>query len=107
MLRAGHANRQRQTYFVANTSADGGRDLGWRSEEMDGARNIEKGLIYRHPLDSRGEVMKDRHDIVAKLLVTAEVATDEEEITAKLAVPPSRHAAADTKTPGFIRRRQH
>ena len=50
--------------------------------------------------------MKDRHDIVAKLLISAEMATDEKEITAKLAGPPSRHAAADAVTPGFIRCRQ-
>ena len=74
---------------------------------MDGAGNIEECLIYRHPLDSRGEVMKDRHDIVAELLVAAEVATDEKEITAKLAGPPPGHAAADAVAPGFIRCRQH
>ena len=51
--------------------------------------------------------MKDGHDIVAELLVVAEVATDEEEITAKLAGPPPRHAAADAIAPGFVRRRQH
>ena len=51
--------------------------------------------------------MKDRHDIVAKLLVAAEVATDEKEITAKLAGPPPWHAAADAVAPGLIRCRQH
>jgi hypothetical protein len=74
---------------------------------MDGARNIEECLIYRHPLDARGEVVEDRHDIVAKLLVAAEVATDEKEITAKLASPPPWHATADAVPPGFIRRRQY
>ena len=51
--------------------------------------------------------MKDRHDIVAKLLVAAELAADEKEITAKLAGPPRGHAAADAIAPGFIRCRQH
>jgi len=49
---------------------------------MDCARNIEEGLVYRHAFDSRGEVVEDRHNIVAKLLVAAEVATDEQEVTA-------------------------
>lgn len=50
--------------------------------------------------------MKDRHDIVAKLLVAVEVAADEKEITAKLAGLPRWHAAADAEAPGLIRRRQ-
>jgi len=74
---------------------------------VDGAGYVEKCFIDRHALDSRGEVMKDGHDIVAELLVTAEVATDENEITAKLASPPPWHAAADSVTPGFVRRREH
>ena len=51
--------------------------------------------------------MKDRHDIVAKLLIAAEVATDEKKITAKLAGSPPWHTAADAVAPGFIRCRQH
>ena len=47
--------------------------------------------------------MKDRHDIVAELLVTAEVAADEKEIAAELAGPPPGHAATDAVAPGFIR----
>ena len=74
---------------------------------MDGAGHIEESLVYRHPLDSRGEVMKDRHDIVTELLVVAEVAADEKEIPAKLAGAPPRHAAAHAVAPGFIRCRQH
>jgi hypothetical protein len=50
--------------------------------------------------------MKDRHDIVAELLVAAEVPADEKEITAKLAGPPPGHAPADAAAPGFIRCRQ-
>ena len=46
--------------------------------------------------------MKDRHDFVAKLLVAAEVAADEKEISAKLARPPRWHAATDAVAPGFI-----
>jgi hypothetical protein len=107
VFRAGHANRQKETDLVAYASADGSRYLSRCSEEMNGAGNIEECLIYRHTLDSRGEVMEDRHDIVAKLLVAAEVATDEEEITAKLAGPPPWHAAADAVASGFIRCRQY
>jgi hypothetical protein len=107
VFRAGDANRQRETDFVADASADGSCYLGRCSEEMYGTSNIEERLIYRHPLDSRGEVVKDRDDIVAELLVTAEVATDEKEITAKLAGPPPWHAATDAVAPGFVRCRQH
>ena len=107
MLGAGHANRQRETDLVTYASADGSRYLSRCAEEIDCAGNIEECLIYRHPLDSRGEVMKDRHDIVAKLLVAAEVAADEKEIAAKLTGPPPWHAAADAVAPGFIRCRQH
>ena len=51
--------------------------------------------------------MKDRHDIVAKLLVAVEVATDEKEISAKLTGAPTRHSAVDAVAPGFIRCRQN
>ena len=37
--------------------------------------------------------MKDRHDIVAELLVTAKVTTNEEQIATKLTGPPPGHAA--------------
>ena len=82
-------------------------DLGGCSEEMDGSGHIEESLIDRHPLDSRGEVMEDGHDIVAEPLVTVEVASDEKEITAKLAGPPPWHPAADAVAPGFVRCCQH
>jgi hypothetical protein len=51
--------------------------------------------------------MKYRHDVVAKLLVAAEVAADEKEITASLTGPPRWHASADAIASCFIRRRQH
>jgi hypothetical protein len=62
--------------------------------EVYGAGDIEKCLIYRHPFDSRGEDMKVIHDIPAELLVATEVAADEQEVTAKLAGPPTGHGAA-------------
>ena len=51
--------------------------------------------------------MKDRHNIVAELLIAAEMATDEKEIAAQLARPPPWHAAADAVAPGFVRCRQY
>ena len=48
---------------------------------MDSAGNIKECLINRHPLDSRGEVMEDSHDVVAELLISPEVAADERRIT--------------------------
>ena len=71
---------------------------------MNGAGNVEECLIDRHSLDPGREVVKDRNDIVAKLLVAAEVTTDELEITTKLAGAPPWHATADSITPCFIRR---
>jgi len=103
MLGPSHTNRQRQTDFVADASADGGRDLARRSEKTDGAPHIEEGLVDRDPLDSRGEVREDGHDIVAKLLVALEVATDEQEFSAELASLPPWHATADAIASGFIR----
>ncbi len=93
VLGASHADRQRESDLVAYASTDSRRYLSRCSEETEGAGNIEKCLIYGHPLHSRSEVMKDRHDFVAELLVTAELATDEEKIATKLAGPPPGHAA--------------
>jgi hypothetical protein len=74
---------------------------------MHGAGNVEECLIDRHSLDSRGEVVKDRHHVVAKLLIEAEMSADEKKITAKLAGSPPGHATADAVASGFIRCRQH
>ncbi len=51
--------------------------------------------------------MEDRHDVVAELLVAAEVAADEKKIAAELPGPPPGHAAADAVASGFIGCRQH
>jgi hypothetical protein len=107
VLRAGYADRQWETDLVAYASADGSSYLSRCPEEADGAGNFEECLINRHPLDSRREVVKDRYDLVAKLLIAAEVATDETKITAKLAGTPPWHAAADAVAPGFVRCRKH
>src|ERR1700733_11177643 len=107
MLRAGHAYRQRETDLVAYTSANGARYLSRCSKEMDSAGDIQERLIDRHPLDTRGEVGKNRHDIITELLVAVEAAADEQEIPAELAGPPAWHAAADAVAPGFVRCRQH
>src|SRR5580698_4965724 len=103
MFRAGHAHRQRKADLVADASTDGCRYLSWCSEEMHGTGNIEECFIDRHALDSRGEVVKDRHDVIPELLVAAKVATDEEEIATKLASSPPWHAAADPIASRFIR----
>ncbi len=64
--------------------------------EVYGSGDIEmKSLINRPPLDSKGEVMKDRHDIFTGLLVTSDVADGQEEITA-MRVGPSTGRAATT-----------
>ena len=107
VLGAGHANGQGEADLVANASADCYGDVCRRSEQMDGAGNVEECLIDRHPLNPGREVVKDRNDIIAKSLVAPEVATDEEEITTKLAGPPARHTAAYAITPGFIRCCEH
>ena len=69
--------------------------------------HVKKGFVYGDPLDSRSELGEDGDDIVAELLVTLEVPTYEEEIPAKLAGLPARHATADAVAPGFIRGGQH
>jgi hypothetical protein len=74
---------------------------------MDRAGNIKECLINRHPLDARGEVMEDSHDVVAELLIAPEVAADEKEIATQPPGPPPGHATADTVPSRFIRSRQH
>ena len=51
--------------------------------------------------------MEHRHDFIAKLLILAKVTANEEEITAELTSPPTRHARPDSEPPGLIGRRQH
>jgi hypothetical protein len=88
VFRTSDANGQGEANLVAHASTDGDGDLGWCAEEMGRAGDLEECLIYRYTLDPGGEVVKDRHHIVTKLLVPVEMATDEEEITAKLAGAP-------------------
>ena len=107
VLGAGHADRQGQTDLVSHPSAEGGGDFGRRSEKVDGACHVEEGLVDRHPLDSRGEVMEHRHHLVAELLIAAEVAADEEEVAAELARPPAGHAGPNAVGPRLVGCRQH
>ena len=51
--------------------------------------------------------MEDSHDVVAKLLVTIEVAADENEIATELPGSPPGHAAADAVASRFVGSRQH
>jgi hypothetical protein len=107
VLGAGHANRQGQTDLLSDPSAEGSRDVRRRSEEVDGTCHVKEGLVDRHPLDARGEVMEYRHHLVAEFLVAAEVTSDEEKVAAQLARPPARHPGPDAIGPGLVGGRQH
>jgi hypothetical protein len=73
---------------------------------MDSAGDVEEGLVYGDALDSRREVLKYGYDLISELLILAEVATHEKQVSTKLAGPPPRHTSSDAVAPGLIRRRE-
>jgi hypothetical protein len=74
---------------------------------MRAASNIGKRLVDRDPLDKRREVIKHRDGGIAQPLVILEVATDKNQLRAKLARLPARHAAAYAESLGFVRSGKH
>ena len=97
VLGARHADRDGETEFGPDASADRGGDLGGGAEEMRAARDVGEGLVDRDPLHQRREVAEDGDGRVAEALILAEVPADEDELRAQLARLPAGHAAADTE----------
>jgi hypothetical protein len=64
---------------------------------MRAARDVSKGLVDRNPLHQWGEVAEHADRGIAQPLVLPEMAIDENQVGAKLARSPSRHAAADAE----------
>jgi hypothetical protein len=74
---------------------------------MRAASNIGKCLVDRDPLDKRREFIKHRDGGIAQPLVILEVAIDKNQLRAKLARLPARHAAAYAENLGFVRSGKH
>ena len=73
-----------------------------RTEEMGAARDVGKGLVDGNPLDERCEIIEHVYGSITQPLVILEMATHKDQLRTKLASPPSRHTAADSKGPGFV-----
>jgi hypothetical protein len=59
-------------------------------------------FVYGNPLDKRREIIEHLDGSISQPLIILEMATDKDQVWAKLARPPSRHAATDSEGPGFI-----
>ena len=102
VLGARHPDRNGETEFGPNASADRGGDLGRGAEEMRATRDVGEGLVDRDPLHQRREVAEDGDGRVAEALIVAEVPADEDELRAQLARLAAGHAAVDTECLGFV-----
>jgi hypothetical protein len=74
---------------------------------MAAARNVSKCLVDRDPLDKGREVIEYRDGGIAQPLVILEVAANKNQLRAKLARTPTRHAAAHAEYLGFVRSGKH
>jgi hypothetical protein len=102
VFRAGDADGDGQSQFVAHAPADGRGDLGRRAEEVRAACNVGERLVDRDPLDQRREVAQDPDRGVAEPLVLLVVPADEDQAGAQLSRPPTRHAAVDAERLRFV-----
>src|ERR1700738_3801974 len=107
MLGARHADRDRKAKLRPHAVADCPRNLGRRPEEMGSARDIGKGLVDGNPLDEGGGIVAPLDAAIAQPLVVLEMAADKSELRTELARLPSRHAAADPESLGFVRSGKH
>src|SRR6476660_4243335 len=102
MLGASDADRDRQAELCSHATPDRAGDLGRRAEQMCAARNVGESLVDRNPLDQRGEIIEHTDRSITQPLVLFEMTVDKDQVRAKLARPPSRHAAADAKGLGLV-----
>ena len=107
VLRARHADRDRQAKLRPHAAPDRPRNVGRRTEEMGAARDVGKGLIDGNPLDEGREIAEHLDGGVAQPLVLLEMAADKSEVWTELARAPPRHAAADPEGLGFVGSGQH
>jgi len=68
---------------------------------------VGKRLIDRDPLDEWCEIVQHCNRGIAQSLVFLEVTADKNQLRAKVAGTPSRHAAMYAEGLGFVRRREH
>src|SRR5262249_12794142 len=66
-------------------------------------RNVSKGLVDGNSLDERSEIIEHIDGSITQPLVILEMADDKDQLWTKLASPPSRHTATDSKRLGLVR----
>ena len=86
---------------------DRSRDLRRRAEQMRAAGDVGEGLVDRDALDQRREVAEHADRGVAEPLVLLEMPADEDQLRAKLARPPARHAAVHAEGLRLVGRGEH
>ena len=74
---------------------------------MGAAGDVGKRLVDGNSLDERREIIEHVDGGIAQPLVVLEMAADKDELRTEFARLPSRHAAADSEGPGFVRSRKH
>ena len=77
------------------------------AEEVNRPRHIEEGLVDRHPLDQRSEVVEHVDDQVAQALILGEVSTDEDQVGAQPLGPPTGHRPVHAERPRLVRGGQY
>ena len=74
---------------------------------MRAARDVGKGLVDGNPLDEGREIADHFDGGVAQPLIFLEMPADKGELRTEFARLPSRHAAADPESLGFVRSGKH
>ena len=102
VLGARHADRDWKADLCPHTAPYRACNFSRRTEEMGAPRDVGKGLVDGNPLDQRREIIEHVDGSITQPLVILEMAADKDQLRTKLARPPSRHAAADSKGLGFV-----
>src|ERR1700753_1982405 len=74
---------------------------------MSATGDVGKRLVNGNSLDERGEIIEHIDGGVAQTLVFFEMAADKNQVRTECTRLPSRHAAADSERPRFVRCREH
>src|SRR5258708_4276299 len=102
MLGARHADRDWKAKLCPHAAPYRACNFRRRAEEMCAPSDVGKGLVDGNPFDERSEIIEHAYGSITQPLVLLEMPPHEDQLRQKLARPPARHAAADSKGLGFI-----
>ncbi len=104
-LRGRRPDRADQTGLFEHAGAQERRHLHRRPEDRPRAGDVEERLVDAEPLDVRGQVVADRHDLVRVVDVAVEVGRQDDGVRASPERDRHRHRRVHPVGAGLVRRR--